>query len=216
MNRRRSIVAIDGPAGAGKSTIARAVAARLGYAYLDSGAMYRCVALGALERAIPIDDAEAVGDLARGMDIAFASGAHQNVLLEGRDVTEAIRTPEVSAAASRVSVHSGVRRAMVARQRRLGEAGGVVMEGRDIGSVVFPRAEVKVYLTASDAERARRRAEQRRRAGLDFVNVEGVLAEIRERDERDRTRADSPLLIAEGARELITDWMSPDAVVDCI
>jgi len=214
--KRLPIVAIDGPAGAGKSTVARGVAAQLGYAYLDSGAMYRCVALAARIAGVDLDDAQRLGDLALAAEIGFAPGTPQHVLLDGRDVTEAIRTPDISAGASRVSVHSGVRRAMVERQRRLGEAGGVVMEGRDIGSVVFPAAEVKVYLTATDAERARRRAEERRAKGLVVADDATVLAEIRERDERDRTRADSPLVIAEGAKQLVTDGMSTQSVIDRI
>ncbi len=213
---RRPIVAIDGPAGAGKSTIARAVAARLGYAYLDSGAMYRCVAYAADRQGIPFDDPIAVGKVAAAISIGFQPGSPQRVLLDDSDVTEAIRSPLVSAAASRISVHSEVRRAMVDRQRRLGQAGGVVMEGRDIGSVVFPDAEVKVYLTASDEERARRRWEERRRAGCESADKAAVLEEIRERDDRDRTRSDSPLVVADGARELITDGMTPATVVERI
>ena len=149
------VIAIDGPAGAGKSTVARALAERLGVTYLDSGAMYRCVALSAMRAGADLDDGVGLARLARGLEIALADGG---VLLNGEDVTEAIRAPEVSAAASRVSVHPEVREAMVERQRALIAAGDYVAEGRDIGTVVSPDAPLKVFLTASDAERARRRA----------------------------------------------------------
>ncbi len=154
------VIAIDGPAGAGKSTVARGVAAALGFTYLDSGAMYRCVALAALERGVDLDDGEALGELASGLEIELDGGS---VRLDGRDVSEAIREPEVSAAASRVSVHPAVREAMVARQRELIESGRYVAEGRDIGTVVSPDAPLKVFLTASEEERARRRAAGERR-----------------------------------------------------
>ena len=209
----RLIVAIDGPAGAGKSTIARSLASSLGYAYLDSGAMYRCVALRGLESGADVDDAAAMGGIASDIDIRFEPGNPQRVALGDRDVTGRIREADVAAAASRVSVHSAVRRAMVARQRALGEGGGVVMEGRDIGTVVFPNAEVKVFLTATDAERARRRTEEYRARGNQDVDGETVLAEIRERDRRDRTRADSPLMRADDAMELVTDGMAPQEIV---
>ena len=159
------VIAIDGPAGAGKSTVARGVAEALGFTYLDSGAMYRCVALAALERGVELDDGEALGELARGLELELDGGS---VRLDGRDVSEAIREPEVSAAASRVSVHPAVREAMVARQRELIDSGRYVAEGRDIGTVVSPDAPLKVFLTASESERARRRAAETgetRRAG---------------------------------------------------
>ena len=149
------VIAIDGPAGAGKSTVARAVARALGLTYLDSGAMYRCVALAALRAGAGLDDGVGLGRLVPGLEVALAGG---RVSLDGEDVSEAIRTPEVSAAASRVSVHPEVRQAMVERQRALIAAGDYVAEGRDIGTVVSPDATLKVFLTASDAERARRRA----------------------------------------------------------
>ena len=151
------VIAIDGPAGAGKSTVARGVADALGFTYLDSGAMYRTVALATSRADIDPTDAEAVGELARGLDIAL-DGAR--VLLAGEDVSAAIRTPEISAAASLVSVHPPVREAMVARQRALIESADYVAEGRDIGTVVSPDSPLKVFLSASDEERARRRAEQ--------------------------------------------------------
>jgi CMP/dCMP kinase len=147
------VIAIDGPAGAGKSTVARGVADALGFTYLDSGAMYRCVALAALRRGADLDDERALGVLGREADIVLRAG---RVELDGEDVTNAIRTPEVGEAASRVSVHPAVREAMVERQRGLIATGGYVAEGRDIGTVVSPDAPLKVFLTASDDERARR------------------------------------------------------------
>jgi cytidylate kinase len=195
------VIAIDGPAGSGKSTVARRVAQRLGFTLLDSGAMYRCVALVAAR-----DPDGDPGELAARIRIDLGA----RVCLDGEDVTEAIRTPEVSTGASRVAADPAVRRALVAEQRRLLSAGDWVAEGRDIGTVVAPDAEVKVFLTADPAERARRRA---RELGLDPARV---LAEQRERDERDRTRADSPLIAAPGAIELDTTDLNIDAVVERI
>ncbi len=192
------IVAIDGPAGAGKSTVARGTAAALGFTYLDSGAMYRCVALAALER--PREEPAA---LAAALDVQLG----ERVRLDGRDVTEAIRAPEVSEAASRVASDPGVREALVRKQRELMSAGDWVAEGRDIGTVVAPDAELKVFLTAAPEERARRRA---RELGTD----EGtVLADQALRDQRDRTRAHSPLEPAPGAVELDTTGLDVDEVV---
>jgi cytidylate kinase len=191
------IVAIDGPAGAGKSTVARGAARALGFTYLDSGAMYRCVALALLERG---GEPAAV---ARSLAIELGD----RVRLDGRDVTEAIRAPEVSEAASRVAADPGVREALVAKQRELLHAGDWVAEGRDIGTVVAPDAEVKVFLTASDEERARRRAAE---LGAD---LDTVLAEQALRDERDRSREHSPLEPAPGAVELDTTGLSVEQVV---
>ncbi len=158
---RRVIVAIDGPAGAGKSTLARRLAAALGYTYVDSGAMYRVVGLAARERGIDPADAGALATLIDGLDFALRPDpAGQRVVLEGRDVTEALRTPDAGEWASRVAALPEVRIRLVDRQRRFGDAGGIVMDGRDIGTVVFPRAECKFFVTASAAERARRRARE--------------------------------------------------------
>jgi cytidylate kinase len=188
------LIAIDGPAGAGKSTVARAVAAALGYTYLDSGAMYRSVALARLRNP--------------GQDPSLLSiDVGSRILLDGEDVTDAIRSAEVAEAASRVSAEPEVRRAMVALQRGLLSRGDWVAEGRDIGTVVAPEAELKVYLTASPEERARRRA---RDLGAD---ERAVLRDLRERDERDMTRADSPLRMADGAVELDTTGLDVDEVV---
>jgi cytidylate kinase len=199
------VVAIDGPAGAGKSTVARAVADALGFTYLDSGAMYRCVALAGIRRGADLDDGEAMGDLAAGLEIALEP---DRVLLDGVDVTGAIRTPETTDAASRVAPHPRVRNAMVAEQRRLIAGGRYVAEGRDIGTVVSPDAPLKVYLTASPQERARRRAAQ---TGEDESDV---LAAQSERDERDRTREHSALEAAEDAVEIDTTGHDLDEIVE--
>jgi cytidylate kinase len=201
------VIAIDGPAGAGKSTVARAAADSLGFTYLDSGAMYRCVALAAGSDGVDPDDGDALGELARGLRIELEGGT---VRLDGADVTKAIREPRVSAAASRVSVHPQVREAMVARQRELIEAGSYVAEGRDIGTVVSPDAPLKVYLTASEEERARRRSQQ---SGEPF---EDVLTAIRARDERDSAREHGALRAAEDAVELDTTGLPVEEVVERI
>ena len=198
------VIAIDGPAGAGKSTVARAVADELGFTYLDSGAMYRCVALAALEAAVPFDDAEALGDLAGGLEIGLEG---RRVLLGKRDVSAPIREPGVTAAASKVSVHPQVREAMVARQRQLVATGNYVAEGRDIGTVVSPESPLKVFLTASDEERARRRAAE---TGEDF---ESVLEAQRRRDARDRDREHGALRVADDAVELDTTGLGLEEVV---
>jgi CMP/dCMP kinase len=201
------VIAIDGPAGAGKSTAARALAARLGFTYLDSGAMYRCVALAALDRGADPDDAAAMGEVARSLAIELDG---ERVALAGQDVSERIREPRVSEAASRVSVHAPVREAMVARQRELVATGRYVAEGRDIGTVVSPEAPLKVFLTASAEERARRRAAQ---TGEDMA---AVLAAQRERDERDETREHSALRAAADAVEVDTTGLDLDQVLDRI
>ena len=187
-----TVVAIDGPAGAGKSTVARAVADALGFTYLDTGAMYRAVALAATERGVP----------AASIAAALRIEPGERTLLDGRDVTDEIRTPEVSEVASRVAADPEVRRAVVAEQKRRLSAGDWVAEGRDIGTVVAPDAEVKVFLTADPAERARRRAAE---LGVDAATV---LAEQTIRDERDRTREHSPLAPAEGAVVIDTTGMA--------
>lgn len=208
------VVAIDGPAGAGKSTIARRVAARLGLVYIDSGAMYRAVALWALREGVNLDDAARLEAMARAARIDFAPGS-ATVRLNGEDVTEAIRTPEVSQAASKVSVLAGVRRALVEQQRRLGAAQSVVMEGRDIGSVVFPDADVKIYLDADPVVRAQRRALELAQQG-EAVSAEEVARELAERDRRDRTRATAPLVLAPGAVRVDTTRLSIEQVEQVI
>ena len=192
------VIAIDGPAGAGKSTVAKAVAAALGFTYLDTGAMYRSVALASLRRGLP------ASELAPQLKLSLG----ERVLLDGEDVTAAIRTPAVSERASQVASEPAVRRAMVGEQQRIMADGDWVADGRDIGTVVAPDAELKVFLTATPAERARRRAAEH---GLDVATV---LAEQTIRDERDRTRAESPLRPADGAVELDTTGLTLDEVVD--
>jgi CMP/dCMP kinase len=198
------VIAIDGPAGAGKSTVARGVADALGFTYLDSGAMYRCVALAVLRAGADLADADAVGRIADGVGIEFAG---ETVLLGGEDVSEAIRTPEVDVAASRVSVHPAVREAMVARQRALIERDGYVAEGRDIGTVVSPDAPLKIFLSASDEERARRRAAQTGEPLADVTQAQRL------RDARDTEREHSALRPAGDAVELDTTGQSVAEVV---
>jgi len=210
-NGRRLVIAIDGPSGAGKSTAGRVVAARLGYVFLDTGAMYRALALKALRERVPVDDGAALAALARAARIELA--ADGSVALDGEDVTGAIRTREVSAAASRISVHPAVRRVMVARQQELGRGGGVVMDGRDIGTAVFPDADVKFYVHADPARRAVRRRQELAEAGI-HADLDAIERDIRDRDHADSTRADSPLTRAEGALDVDTTEMPLDAVVE--
>lgn len=195
------IVAIDGPAGAGKSTVARALAARFGLLNLESGAMYRAFALKAMHAGVATNDAPALEALAHATEVRLEPGDVGNrVLLDGADVTAQLRTPQVTAAASEVSVHPAIRRWLVGLQQAQGAQGNVVMEGRDIGTAVFPHAPVKIFLDASPEKRGERRYEQTRGAEIQTRGAEiqmqpaaAVLEEIRERDRRDRTRADSPL-----------------------
>jgi cytidylate kinase len=205
-------VAIDGPAGAGKSTVARAVARRLGWDYVDSGAMYRAVALAALERALPAGDGNRLGELAATLEIEATDGG---VILEGHDVTERIRDADVTRLVSEIAVHPQVRRVMVTRQRALAEGRNVVMEGRDIGSRVLPDAPVKVYLTASIEERAARRAREEGPTE-DRAAAERLRGSLRERDRRDSTRADSPLTRPSDALVIDSTGMGIDDVVDAI
>jgi CMP/dCMP kinase len=201
------VIAIDGPAGAGKSTVAHALAAAIGFTYLDSGAMYRCVALAATERGLDLDDGAAMADVARLLEIGLDG---DRVRLGRRDVSVEIRSSLVSEASSRVSIHPGVREAMVARQRQLIASGSYVAEGRDIGTVVSPEAPLKIFLTASPEERARRRSAQ---TGEDEA---AVMAAQGERDERDRTREHSALRPAPDAVEIDTTGLKPEQVVDRI
>jgi len=207
------IVAIDGPAGAGKSTLARRVAARLGYLYIDTGAMYRAVGLSALRAGISLEDPLKLEQLALHGQIELTPDAR--VFLNGEDVSAAIRQPEVSQAASKVSAVPGVRRAMVELQRRMGQTHSVVMEGRDIGTVVFPQAQVKVFLDADPAERAGRRVAELRQKGAEADAAE-VEREMRERDQRDRTRAEAPLVQAPDAVYLDSTGHTPDEVEEAL
>jgi CMP/dCMP kinase len=203
------IIAIDGPSGAGKGTVARAIAKRLGFRHVDSGAMYRAVGWEALHDGVAIDDEPAVAAIASGADLRVSDEA---VTIDGADVTRAIRTPEIDRAATAVARLPQVRAALVARQRAHGQQGGIVMEGRDIGTVVFPHADVKVYLDASPDERARRRAQDPAHSGGP-VAVADVATALTARDELDRTRLVSPLYAAPDAVIVDTTGKSIDDVV---
>ncbi|HSB14688.1 MAG TPA: (d)CMP kinase [Bryobacteraceae bacterium] len=194
---KRIVVAIDGPSGAGKSTIARRLASRLGFLYIDTGAMYRAVGLWALRLRVNLSDMHRLEQLAREARIELGPG-DSTVFLNGEDISEAIRTQEIADAASRASAVPGVRRAMVEKQREMASRANVVMEGRDIGTVVFPGAPVKVYLDATPEVRAGRRVKELREKGLE-AHVDEIAGQIRERDRRDSTRADSPLMQANDA-----------------
>jgi len=218
------IIAIDGPAASGKSTTARLVADRLAYTYIDSGAMYRAVALRAIRLGVSEDDREALVRVAEEASIELPGAAGTRVVLDGDDVTKEIRTPRVTDSASIVSTVPGVRRAMVRLQRQIGHSTDCVMEGRDIGTVVFPDADLKVFLVANLSERARRRLLEMKERGLLVEGeeagerglLESLRAEIGARDERDSTRRDSPLVKADDAVELNTTDLSIGQQVDAV
>jgi cytidylate kinase len=211
----RLTIAIDGPAGSGKSSVARRIASVLGYLYLDSGAMYRALALKALQRGVSLEDEAQLEKLAADTHIELKpptpqqerAGSKNDVFLDGTDVTDAIRTSDVAQAASRLATIAGVRRVLVAEQQRAGAGGGVVMEGRDIGTVVFPGAELKIFLDASPEVRAERRWKEHQEKG-DTLTVLQVLEEVRQRDKRDRERRVSPLV--RGADAVVVDNTAMD------
>jgi len=208
---RQLIIAIDGPSGAGKGTVARALAATLQFQHIDTGGMYRAVAWLALRRGVSLTDEAALAALARAAEFALSGGL---VVIDGHDVTAEIRTSEMDASAATVARQPEVRAALVARQRAYGEAGGVVMEGRDIGTVVFPNADVKLYLDASADERARRRAQDTAHAASrDQGSVASVAEALAARDQSDRTRTVSPLTLADDAIYIDTTGLSIDEVV---
>ncbi|MBI5035410.1 MAG: (d)CMP kinase [Chloroflexi bacterium] len=218
MTKVTSIIAIDGPAASGKSTVGAAVAEQLGYLYFDTGVMYRVVTSVALDRSIPIADESAVTRLAEQVKIDFlpptiSDGRQFTILADGRDITWDIRTRAVDANVSPVSAYAGVRSAMTVQQRRIGQQGHVVMVGRDIGTVVLPEADLKIYLDASEEERARRRYKERLERG-EQVEFESVLKEIRNRDQIDSSRSVAPLKKADDAIYLDSTGMTAAQVVE--
>ncbi len=214
MTERKLIIAIDGPAGAGKSTIAKKLARQLDYLFINTGAMYRAVALAALQHGFALDQSEAIAALANTVRIELAGTVdNTRTLLEGEDITEAIATPTVSDAASVVSAIPAVRRALVAQQQAMGQTGGVVMEGRDIGTQVFPNADIKIYLDATSLARAARRHTEDLSKGVNTGALQNTQAEIEARDHRDKTRADSPLMMAADAIYLDSSALAIEEVV---
>lgn len=210
--RTHLIIAIDGPSGAGKGTISREVARRLGYRHIDTGAMYRAVAWKALREGVDLTDGPASADAARRARIVVGDGV---VMVDGHDVARAIRTPEIDAAAAAVARQPGVRELLIAEQRDIGRAGGVVMEGRDIGTVVFPGADVKIYLDATPEERARRRAHDPAHAlSAGSATVGDVATALEARDLSDRTRSTSPLTRADDAVEIDTTGLAIEDVIE--
>ena len=215
---RQPLVAIDGPAGAGKSTVTRAFAERMGLVYLDTGAMYRSVTWLVQKNGVDPQDAASIAPLLNDLDLQLKSlpGGGQQVLVNGQDVSDAIRSPEVTSSVSAVAAHRCVRQALTAQQKAMGAKGGLVAEGRDIGTAVFPDADLKVFLTATVGERARRRALDLEQRGFPVPERSELEAQIAERDHLDSTREEAPLVQAVDAVELVTDGMSIEAVIDSL
>ncbi|MDO4501834.1 MAG: (d)CMP kinase [Coriobacteriia bacterium] len=214
------IIAIDGPSGAGKSTVSKSVAKNLGFSCLDTGAMFRCVAWQAAQLGVSLEDADKLGEIARDYEISFGheagDPAPKQVFMGGVDVTDQIRTAEIDRAVSAVASVPAVREALLEQQRRIGNAGDYVVDGRDIGTVVFPNAQVKVFLTASAEERARRRVAQNLERGVGSTDYEEVLADIVARDEADTNRATAPLRPAEDATHIDSTSFTIEEVIDQI
>lgn len=214
------IIAIDGPSGAGKSTVSKSVAKALGFNCLDTGAMYRSIAWYALEHGVSLEDADALGLIARERPISFeheaGDPAPKKVFIDGIDVTDGIRTARIDKSVSATSKHPSVREALVDQQRRIGSQGDFVVEGRDIGTVVFPKADVKVFLTASNEERARRRVAQNQARGVGSVDFDEVLADIIRRDELDSAREASPLVAADDAARIDSTGRTIDEIIDLV
>jgi cytidylate kinase len=211
VSKKALIVAIDGPSGAGKGTVARAVAARLGYRHIDTGAMYRAVAWKARQEGIDLGDEAAIAAIG---ERATFDLEQDRVAIDGHDVSRAIRTPEIDNAATTVARHPAVRRVLVARQRTYGAGGGIVMEGRDIGTVVFPNADVKIYLDASPEERARRRAADPAHTSSNRTQLSEVAIALAERDKSDSTRTASPLVVADDAIVVDTTGVPIEKVIE--
>jgi CMP/dCMP kinase len=215
-SKEKLIVAIDGPAGSGKSTTAKLVSKALDYQYIDTGAMYRAVALQALKNEIGIEEEDKISRMVKSVKINFEKkDDDQRIFLNEQDITEEIRTPEISDAASRISTHASVRESMVEQQKRMGKNGGIVMEGRDIGTVVFPEAEVKIFLIASLHERAKRRYAELQQKGIE-VDLYNLEKDILSRDVRDSSRSNSPLTKAKNSIELDTTNLNIDEQVNRI
>ena len=220
LQKRQPIIAIDGPAGAGKSTVTRILAHQLGLLYLDTGAMYRAVTWLAMESGIPIDDEQAIANLLQDLNLKLTSPSSVNlptvVHVNGKEVTQAIRTPEVTANVSAIAAQSAVREKLVEMQQQWGEQGGLLAEGRDIGTNVFPNAELKIFLTATPAERARRRLQDLQAQGRDDVDFKQLEQDIQRRDEQDSNRVIAPLKQADDALEIVTDNLTIEDVVEKI
>lgn len=212
MTNRAPIIAIDGPAGAGKTTAAKNLAARLNLVYLDTGATFRAIALKALRSGVGVDDGPGLAALAADTELRFAGERSERIYMDGEDVSDAIRTQEVASASSAVAVHQALRERLTALWRALASGGGIVMEGRDIGTAVFPDADVKFYLDARPEARARRRFEER--ASVESITLERVISDLARRDRTDSSRAHAPLRKAEDAVLVDTSDLSPDETLD--